>query len=214
MSKVITQVNAAPAGDTFQIWVNRTNEVINCISTEVVTINTHANGALTTGNGFVEGVFGGRTMCGNTVRGGTVQTSANLNITSNVVCTGYQLTYGNVTINAETIAINGVPVGDANVTVETTGTGAQIVDFWDKFVYRGADYTLTIKDLNANAYQLSRVLLVHATGEAYVTEYGAVYSNTTQGEFSCGANQTHVILYLTPISTSTHVMGKRSLVYV
>jgi hypothetical protein len=214
MSKVITQVNAAAGADTFQIWVNKTNEVINAISTEAVTVNSHANGGLSTGNGFVEGTFGARNLVANTLRGGTVQTPGVLTISSNVSVIGNTFSVGNVVINSSSISIDGIPTGDAPITANTTGTAAQVIDFWDKFIFRGADYVLTIKDQNANAFQISKLLLVHATGEAYVTEYAAAFSNTSQGEFSANANSTHIKVYLTPVSTNTYVSGTRALVEV
>lgn len=99
MSYSLTQVNAA--ADTFQVWLNLTNQMANLISTEVVTANTNANGAVTTGNVYVNGIFAALTVAIPTaLRGGNVQSSAALAITSNVNVSGDYVFVGNSTVNA------------------------------------------------------------------------------------------------------------------
>lgn len=217
MSYNITQINAAPSADTFQIWVDRTNEVINAISTIVVTTNTHANGGLTTGNGWVEGIFGALNLRANTISGGTVQTPGVLTLTSNLAITGGNVTFGTVVVNTTMITIGGSNVAlitDAGVNTTTSGTTAQQVDFWDKTAYRAAEYTLTIKDNDANNHQVSRFLVLHDEGDAYYTQYAIVWSNNAQGNFSANANSTHVRVYLTPVSSNTNVKGDRKWIRV
>jgi len=211
MTLSINQINAAAGADTFQIWVDQTNKAINAISTIVVTANTAANGSLTTGNGFVEGVFGSRTLVANTFRGGTVQTSALLTISSNVVFTANTVTMGVVAINTTGISVNGqlLSTGGYKFAIDTVGLAAQEIDNFDKLLFRGADYILTTKSLTVNAFQINKVLMVHDSGNAYLAEYAVTFSNTTQAEFSANANGTHIRLFVTPTSANAHVSGSR-----
>ena len=84
MAKSVANVNIAT--DTFNGWVTKTNILLDALTNEIVTANTQANGSLTTGNGFVIGIFGSNTICApSQLRGGNVQSSNTLSITSNVV---------------------------------------------------------------------------------------------------------------------------------
>lgn len=84
MARAVANVNIAV--DTFNGWVTKTNVLLDALSNEIVTANNQANGALTTGNGFVNGIFGANTIVvPASLRGGNVQSSNTLNISSNVV---------------------------------------------------------------------------------------------------------------------------------
>ena len=81
--------NVSIATDTFNGWVTQTNVLLSALTNEIVTANTLANGSLTTGNAFVNGIFGANTVTVPTaLRGGNVQSSGNLNITSAVIISG------------------------------------------------------------------------------------------------------------------------------
>ena len=216
MSEVIAQLNVASGGDTFTISYDRINDVINAVSTVVCTVNTHANGGLTTGNGYVEGIFGGRNLCANTIRGGTVETPGLLTILTDTEFTGDTITIGGVVINTSGVTVNGAPIstGGYSFSNDTIGTSTQEVDNFDKITLRGAEYVIAVKDTNANAYQISKLLLVHDSGNAFMTQYSIIYSNTEIGVFSANANSTHCRVYLQPTIANTHVTGSRVTVEV
>lgn len=98
MAKVITPVNVTT--DTFSVLIAQVNALIDAISTEIVTANNEPNGSLTTGNGYVNGIFSSVTFAANTIRGGNVQSSQPLTISSNVNVTGDVWRLGNSTVNA------------------------------------------------------------------------------------------------------------------
>jgi hypothetical protein len=86
--------------DTFEVWLERTNEIIDLISNRAVTANGAAAGALTTGNVYIVGILAtSQILAANTIRGGNVSTAAPLSIPCNVAFSGDQWTYGNSTIN-------------------------------------------------------------------------------------------------------------------
>ncbi len=107
----IANVNIAV--DTFVTWLTRTNQIVESLRTEIVTANSQANGSLTTGNGFVIGIFGANTIVAPTaIRGGNVQSSNTLNIIS------ASLFSGNITINSTASFINSA----ANVSIINSNT--------------------------------------------------------------------------------------------
>lgn len=216
MSRDITLVNTAT--DTFAIWINRTNDVINAVSVECITTNSHANGALTSGNGYVQGYLGAANLVATNLRGGTIETPAVLTITSNVISTGNKITIGTVVVNSSDISINSVSItelaGLIRMSINTTGISDQLVHNFSKLGNRGAEYIVTLQDQNANQVQIEKFLVIHDSGEAYTTEYGVVFSNTILGEFSANANSTHVKVYLSPTVSNVHVSGSVILVTI
>jgi hypothetical protein len=110
MAKTIVLINKST--DYFDTWVNKTNELANVVTQEVLTANTNANGAFVTGNSFLFGIFGANTLTVvNALRGGNVQTSNTLYVTSNLHVNSSSLTVGNSTVN--TVA-NGTALTAAN----------------------------------------------------------------------------------------------------
>ena len=108
MAKLYANVN--PSFDTFATWVAKTNNLFNDMSNIIVTVDYSTNGAVTTGNAFVNGYLTAVTLIANTaLRGGTATTVANLNIQSAVYSVntatfsaGYYsalLTVGNTSVN-------------------------------------------------------------------------------------------------------------------
>lgn len=87
MAKPIS--NVVIATDTFAQWVATTNEMADTFTNYTLTANNSANGAQVTGNSAIVGRFAANTLSAITaLRGGTVETAANLNITSNAIFTG------------------------------------------------------------------------------------------------------------------------------
>jgi len=183
----------------FEALVDKVNEVANLVSNSAVTANTTQG--LTTGNVYVDGIFSATTLSANTaLRGGNVDSSAVLTITSNVAITDTELS-----INESVFS---------SINVQTTGTSEQIVDNFDLTAYQAAEYVVSIKDNAANGYQVSKLILLHDTGDSYVTEYGVIYSNSMLGTFSANANTTHSRLTVTPTQTDTQLKISRTLIKV
>jgi hypothetical protein len=111
MAKTITPIDTA--NDTFQVWIDRFNELINFANTEVVTVNSSAG--ITTGNGFINGIFGANTLVATFLRGGNVSTSGLLTITSNVSIDSSYLSVGNTSTNTR---IDFANITIANSTVD------------------------------------------------------------------------------------------------
>jgi hypothetical protein len=270
MSKTLASINTA--ADTFQNWIDRTNSIITLIDTEVVTANTA--GALTSGNGFVNGHFGANTLVATNIRGGNVTTnsvltfqtntafSANvlisqqlivtnsvslsntllvvglanvsgglntttanattgINVGANVNVTTSQINVGNSSVN---VVVNSsmITVGGSNVATITTlsslgisnsvvftGTSSQVLDSQTLASTRSAEYLISANNNTANAYQVSKILVIHDGTTAYITEYGTMITNTSVIVISAGANATHMFVNCTPVSSNTTVKFTR-----
>jgi len=125
MAKTLSVVNTST--DSFLTWITRTNEIVNALAQEILTANTTTG--LTTGNGFVNGIFGSNTLVATTLRGGNVSTANVLYIGSNVVVNSTLFTVGNSsvnsTINSSVATITTINAGTAvnvgsNVHITTT----------------------------------------------------------------------------------------------
>jgi hypothetical protein len=100
MSKTLAIVNTST--DTFQTWVNKTNECINAISNEVITAN--ATVGVTSGNAFVIGTFGASILAANgSIRGGNATVSNTLYVSSNISVNNNTLSISNSSSNSNII---------------------------------------------------------------------------------------------------------------
>ena len=270
MSKTLSSINTA--SDTFQNWIDRTNSIVTLLDTEVVTANTA--GALTSGNGFVNGHFGANTLVATNIKGGNVTTnsvltfqtntafSANVLISQQLIVTnsvslsntllvtglanasgGFNTTTANATtginvganINVTTSQINignssvnvvvnssMITVGGSNVittssltnitttgSITFTGTSSQVMDSITLSSIRSAEYLISANNNDANAYQVSKILVIHDGTTAYVTEYGTMITNTSVIAISAGANATHMLVNCTPVSSNTTIKFTR-----
>jgi len=108
MAKSINSVVVAT--DTFSSLITKTNQVITAIGTEVITANNSNDGANTTGNTNLIGIFGANSIAvGTGIRGGTVNAAANLTISSNAIFVGTNTSFSsNLIITNSTTAVNAV----------------------------------------------------------------------------------------------------------
>ena len=89
--------------------------------------------------------------------------------------------------------------------VSTTGTSIQNIDSFSTSTYRTAEYLISVKDNVANNYYSSKLIVMHDDGNAYITEYGVIISNTSLGTFSANIISSNVCLQFTPVSSNTTV---------
>ena len=91
--------------DTFQTWILQTNQIAYIISSRAVTVNGTANGAITSGNAYVNGYLSSLYMYANTIYGGNLTSNGYLTLGSNTNIVG---TTNTITINANTINSNNI----------------------------------------------------------------------------------------------------------
>jgi hypothetical protein len=124
--------------------------------------------------------------------------SFTFNKLSNTVTLSNTLNAANVVTNILWLPYSRVD----NLFVNTSTTSTVNIDSLPMTDHRSAEYLVSIKDNNANAYQIAKLLLIHDNGNAYVTEYGDLYTNTNIGVFSATQNATHAILQITNAGTN------------
>ena len=111
------------------------------------------------------------------------------------------------TSNTVTVA-NSIIIGttlNQYITLTTTGTSTVALDQFATASYRSAEYIISIKDNTSNNYQLSKILLIHDGGTSYITEYGAIWTNTNIATFTSNIQSSNAVLYVTPTPTNTTI---------
>lgn len=119
----ISIANVNPQTQSFQNWLDKTNQALHVISTNALTAQKTIAGSTTEGNTVLEGIFVSNTVAINDqLRGGTLSTSANLIISSNTVINSALLHANNSNVffrNSNTFVnstITYITGGTANIT--------------------------------------------------------------------------------------------------
>ena len=138
MAKTISPISIAT--DTFAGWLSKTNEILDTLANEVVTVNSTTAGANTTGNGSVIGTLHVETLGVETLRGGSAGNTANISsftigfanssTSSNVNITGYtaNIVANNLTITSNSIIGSGTQDLTINVSDVSINTATFSID--------------------------------------------------------------------------------------
>ena len=202
--------NVVVTTDTFQGWVDRTNQVCDAMSTRVMSAEANSTGASTSGNSNLIGIFSANTVAVKTqLRGGTVDVPAALAIVSNTVFSGSALTSSaNVSLAAANVFINSTSTsvvgGSLVVASNTTLTGSTVVvnaltsanvtsptlNVTSNTYFTGANNVISGANtvLSGGAVNISSTLnaTAAATFSANVTLNGAVQSINGNTNFDSG----------------------------
>jgi len=189
--------------DTFDQWITATNNVITALTTNVVTIGLGGTVGLTTGNGFVQGIFGANSIVATTITAGNVTNSGSLlTIASNTALTGNSVAVsGTLLVNSTTALFS------ANTLVQTSSP--TVIDTFSTSSYRTAKYVISVTDNAANNFQSTELMLMHSGGSAYTTEYATLISNSTIAQFSASISSGNVNLTYTPATSNSTVKLNR-----
>ena len=180
----ISTANVNTTTDTFNDWVNKTNNCATIISNNCLT----ANGSLglTTGNSYLNGFFSANTLIAqDAIRGGNNTTANVLNIST-----------GFYTNKATYIS---------NTASFTDNTALQVVDSFPVTSARTIKYLLQV-NATAIGFQSTEIMLLHNGTDAFLTEYATLTSNTVQGNmavFTVNVASGNVNLLISPTTNST-----------
>jgi hypothetical protein len=184
----INTANVVLATDSFADWIDTTNEIAYKLSTVVLTSNSTAG--VTSGNSYLNGRFSANVIAvSQTLRGGNVESSGTLNITSDVLC-------------------NSISLHASGKVSLTDASANQIVDSISATSYRSSKYFLQVN--TAYGHQCSELLVITDGADAYVTEYATLTTNSTQGVFSVNISSGSVNLLITPTQTTSTVSFQRT----
>ena len=182
----ISTANVNTTTDTFNDWIQKTNNVATIISNNCLT----ANGLLgiTTGHSYLNGFFSANTLIAqDAIRGGNNTTANVLNIS-----TGFYT-------NKATYV--------SNTASFTDNVAAQVVDSFALTSARTVKYLLQV-NANAIGFQSTEIMLLHNGTDAFLTEYATLTSNTSQGNMAVftvtvNAASGNVNLLISPTTNST-----------
>lgn len=199
MSKVYT--NVAVSSDTFYSWLGKTNDMLFQFR-KTVTVESNTAGDMTTGNGFITGIFGSNTITASIIKGGNVQSNAAVLIASNT-------NIGNSSLYVTTTFSNVASIDVKSYT--TTNTDTQIVDTFSTSTYRAGKYLFSIKEVDALDYQSTELMVLHDSANVYTTEYATLLTDSTLGVFTANIDSGSVRLYVTPTTQNNVIKYHRTL---
>jgi hypothetical protein len=185
--------NVVVATHTFGAWIDRTNELADLMTYQVITANSLPEGAYTEGNAFVNGIFSANVLAiTNELRGGVVNASANLTISSNTSFTGtvinisanvaglntntyfdadrFYIVGGNVDITSNTY------VNAANVFINTN---AATIQGNDVFVTANVEFTQNNVVLNTEFLEHDGTSLTSTANAEFTGSDFDVYANVS-----------------------------------
>lgn len=195
--------------DTFQGWINKCNAIINLANTEVVTANSAANGAVTTGKGFVVGAFGSNTISCTTLTGGNTIANSVLTVASNTTFTDQTVKVNNgVTLGANAICHN------HGLRYNAPNTSLQPIDSFAVASFRSAKYVISVTDSANSKFQSTEILLLQDGTNTYTTEYATLLSNTSLATFTSDITSGSVRLLVTPAIANVFINVARTLVSI
>lgn len=125
MSRPIANVN--PNHDSWSVLLERVNDMAYTFTNFAVTTFPNTAGAVTSGNGFVTGIFGSTTLvAGTALRGGTVASPGALNVISNTAFTGETVNVSSVTTLSGNTNISGALNITAPSVTGSSGTATTL----------------------------------------------------------------------------------------
>lgn len=106
--------------NTFRNWVDKTNEAIEVLRNQAVTVALTGDGDVVTGNGFVIGLLGANTITATTIRGGSANSTGSITIASNTtIATSNATIFANTRIYANSTVDVANFIGNSTVTNTT-----------------------------------------------------------------------------------------------
>lgn len=204
MTKSYSTVNANT--DSFEAWVNKTNDLLIDMGNVVVTSNADGSSGITNGSVTINDTLSANTGAFTTLRGGNTSTSNTLTVTSDVMFTDevnfkgggnylkiwdnnstnyYVINPGNITTNYELNMAAGNVTLQPGTLVPTTGDGA--TGNWD------------INANTASAWATARTITLGGDATGFVTINGS--SNATLSVTVVDNSHNHTIANVTGLQT-------------
>lgn len=189
--------------NTFGYLIGVVNQLSNAMSTVAVTVNS--NTAI--GNAAINGTFTANSLVTANLN---ITNSSGISVLSVTAPSSSQISNGTFFLNANgTWSTAG---GLGSVQQFTSGTTTQTLDYFAMSTYNAAEYTISVKDENANNFYATKLLVMHDGANPYITEYGSLTSNSNMGAFTATTNSTALILQFTPVSSNTYVKFARVII--
>ena len=189
--------NIAVSTDTFAVWVNRTNILLNALSNYIVTVDSTVSGNQSTGSGYVFGTLGADYIAvGTKLRGGNVASNTALTVESNttfeqrVVIIGAANALSTVGVTGaanllSTLGVNGATRLDSTLNVVGAANMQSSANVGGTFGVTGAANALSTLGVNG-ATRLASTLNV--TGAANLQSSANVAGYLTSANLTTTTN--------------------------
>jgi hypothetical protein len=184
---MISVANVVFATATFADYFLKVNECAAILSSQTITANNNANGAQNSGNAYLSGTFSANIGAFKSIRGGNVQSSNTLLVTSNVAV-------GNSYLSVQVVATSNA---DAN----------QVMDSYNIATHRSSKFVIQVS--NTTAFQATEILLTHDGANVYMTEYATLSTNGILGTFGANISSNSLNLLFSPIGAVNTVKFER-----
>ena len=195
--------NLTVSSDSFNTWLSRTNELLNALTTEIITANTGISTGANTGNAsayrFAQlfGDFAGNTIIATTgLRGGNLAASGLLTISSNSVFTGgFANAQANVFVNNSVTQVNSSNITvTGNTALKGNTSACNIIITGNATVtntaINGSDLFITTSNTQVNSNIIivtgnssfrgnSTITNIAVTGNSSITNTAIISTNTT-----------------------------------
>lgn len=171
----IPVANVNVIADTFGAWVQKTNQIADIVSANAVTVDATTTGSISTGNGFVNGIFSATTIATNTLRGGNVAVSNTLVISSNVIIDGTLNVNGTISYDVLELGTSLIPITNNVFTVGNTGnvfSQGYITTIFANVVHAYSNVVVGNVNINTTAINIG-------TGTINSTSYSGTSNNAT-----------------------------------
>ena len=170
--------------NSFKDHIDRTNQILNELGSSIVTTSQFANGAITSGNSYVNGVFTALTLQANTLSGGVYANgaTANLNVTSNtVIANGTVMTFSSTAnlVSNGSVTLNGINILNGNATFNNVLTSTANAFFQNNVVFSGNLSITSGVSISGNFANIS-ANSINFTGNTFnITSNTTISGNTT-----------------------------------
>lgn len=109
-------------------------------------------------------------------------------------------------INARVTAGSSLAAVNSDLTLTLND---QIIDVFDKSIYRTVKYVIQLEHDSDRKYHSAEILLTHNDSAVFITEYALVHTDSELGEFNASIDSNDISLTVTPSYTNTSIKAKR-----
>lgn len=115
----------------------------------------------------------------------------------------------NIVVDAVYLAAHAATITTTTVVATVPNT---VIDSYSVTLYRSSKYEIQITDVSG--YHVVEIRSIHDGTNAYLTQYGEMYTTTSSGVFTTAIAGGNVVLYFTPIAASATVLFTRASIIV
>jgi hypothetical protein len=207
MPTPISNVNLT---NTFDYWIQRSNEAFSFITGKAVSVNS----AAAVGHAFINGSVTSNILYTNAISGGNSTVNSTISITAptttftgNVAVNGTASFTSNVSFNnitaAGVLGVNSFTLATNTKSLTTNSSTQSVIDAVSSSVFKTVKYTAQVVDSNTGWFRSSEMLLTHNGSTVIRNEYAVLNSNNEFVSFDADISGGNIRLLFTPNFANT-----------